>query len=77
MLQKTPIDDATKVIVLRPGTQSRVAESAPGTPHIFKLDPGDYDVYVENGSGKGRPTATVSGIHIDAGAKVEKTVPMD
>jgi hypothetical protein len=72
-----PIDSATRVIVYRAGTQSRVGESAPGTRHHFQLDPGDYDVYVENGSGKGHPTATASGIHLDSGAKVERTVPLD
>jgi hypothetical protein len=70
------IDEATRVLVMRAGTQSRVAESAPG-PHRFKLDPGDYDVYVENGSGKGRATASVSGIHLEGAAAVEKTIPMD
>jgi hypothetical protein len=72
-----PIDNATRVVVYRAGTQSQVAESAPGTPHHFQLDPGDYDVYVENHTGKGHPTATVSGIHLGSGAKVERTVPLD
>ncbi len=77
VLRGASIDDATRVIVFRAGTQSRVAESPPGTGHSFKLDPGDYDVYVENTSGKGRPTTGVPGVHLDGGAKVEKTVPMD
>lgn len=76
-LQKLPIDSATRVIVLRAGSQSQVAQSAPGASHQFKLDPGDYDVYVENGTGKGRPTALAPGIHLDSGAKVEKVVPLD
>jgi hypothetical protein len=77
MLHQASIDQDTRVIVFRAGTQSHAGDSPPGAPHRFKLDPGDYDVYVENGSGKGRPTATVSGIHLESGAKVEKTVPMD
>jgi hypothetical protein len=77
MLHNASLNNATRVIVFRAGTQSRVASSAPGTTHHFKLDPGDYDVYVENGSGKGRPTASVPGIHLEGGARVEKTVPMD
>jgi len=77
MLHGASIDDKTHVIVLRAGTQSRAGDSPPGSPHHFKLDPGDYDVYVENGSGKGHPTASAPGIHLDGGAKVEKTVPMD
>jgi hypothetical protein len=72
-----PIDSATRVIVYRAGTQSRAGESAPGTSHHFQLDPGDYDVYVENGSGKGHPSASVPGIHLGSGAKVERTVPLD
>jgi hypothetical protein len=72
-----PIDSQTRVVVYRAGTQSQVRESAPGTPHHFQLDPGDYDVYVENHAGKGHPTATVGGIHLDSGAKVERTVPLD
>lgn len=75
--QKIPIDAKTRVTVMRASTQKQVAQSAPGTPHDFKLAPGDYDVYVENGSGKGRPTALATGIHLDSGAKVEKTVPLD
>ncbi len=76
-LQKQSIDSATRVTVLRAGTQSQVAQSEPGKPRQFKLDPGDYDVHIENGSGKGRPTALAPGIHLDSGAKVEKTVPLD
>ncbi|HTR62250.1 MAG TPA: hypothetical protein VMH37_11150 [Candidatus Binataceae bacterium] len=77
VLHGASIDGDTHVIVFRAGTQSRAGDSPPGTPHHFKLDPGDYDVYVENGSGKGHPTASVPGIHLEGGAKVEKTVPMD
>ena len=77
MLHGASIDAATHVIVFRAGTQSRVGDSPPGAAHHFKLDPGDYDVYVENGSGKGHATASVPGIHLEGGAKVEKTVPMD
>ena len=77
MLHGASIDDDTHVIVFRAGTQNRAGDSPPGTAHQFKLDPGDYDVSVENGSGKGHPTASVPGIHLDGGAKVEKTIPMD
>jgi hypothetical protein len=77
VLSKLVINDATRVVILRGGTQTRVAESDPGGEHRFKLDPGDYDVYVENRSGKGKPYATSAGIHLDSGAKVERTVPLD
>jgi hypothetical protein len=77
VLHNLPLNSATRVLVLRAGTQSQVASSDPGAIHRFKLDPGDYDVYVENGSGKGKPYVTVNGIHLDSGAKVERTVPLD
>ena len=77
VMSKIPFDNSTRVVVLRGGTQTKVAESAPGSEHRFKLDPGDYDVYVENHSGKGKAYATVAGIHLDSGAKVERTVPLD
>ncbi len=77
VMSKIPFDNATRVVILRAGTQSKVAESDPGVEHRFKLDPGDYDAYVENHSGKGKPYATSAGIHLDSGAKVERTVPLD
>jgi len=77
VMSKIPIDNSTRVVVLHAGTQTKVAESEPGSEHRFKLDPGDYDVYVENRSGKGKSYATSAGIHLDSGAKVERTVPLD
>jgi hypothetical protein len=77
VMSKIPIDNSTRVVVLRAGTQTKVAESEPGGEHRFKLDPGNYDVYVENRSGKGKSSATSAGIHLDSGAKVERTVPLD
>ena len=77
VMSKIPFDNSTRVVILRAGTQSKVAESDPGNEHRFKLDPGDYDAYVENRSGKGKPYATSAGIHLDSGAKVERTVPLD
>jgi hypothetical protein len=76
VMSKIPLS-ATRVVILRAGTQTKVAESAAGSEHRFKLDPGDYDAYVENQSGKGKPFATLAGIHLDSGAKVERTVPLD
>jgi hypothetical protein len=77
VMSKIPIDNSTRVVVLRAGTQTKVAESEPGSEHRFKLDPGDYDVYVENRSGRGKSYATSGGIHLESGAKVEKMVPLD
>lgn len=76
-LTNQPLDGSTRVVVLRAGTQIKVQESDPGGEHRFKLDPGDYDVYVENRYGKGKTFATSSGVHLDSGAKVERTVPLD
>jgi hypothetical protein len=77
VMSKIPLDNSTRVVVLHAGTQTKVAESDPGTEHRFKLEPGDYDVYVENRSGKGKSYATAAGIHLESGAKVERTVPLD
>jgi hypothetical protein len=77
VMSKIPIDNSTRVVVLRAGTQTKVAESEPGSEHRFKLEPGNYDVYVENRSGKGKSYATSAGIHLESGAKVERTVPLD
>jgi hypothetical protein len=77
VLAKLPIDETTSVTIYQAGTQKRVAESPPGPIHRFELDPGDYDVYVQNNSGKGHPTATVAGVHLDSGAKVTRQVPLD
>jgi hypothetical protein len=77
VMSKIALDNSTRVVILRAGTQTKVAESNPGPEHRFKLDPGDYDVYVENRSGKGKPFATTPGVHLDSGAKVERTVPLD
>ena len=77
VMSKIPLDNSTRVVILHAGTQTKVAESDPGSEHRFKLDPGDYDAYVENRSGKGKPYVTSAGIHLNSGAKVERTVPLD
>lgn len=77
VMSKIPLSNATRVVILRAGTQTQVAESNPGPEHRFKLDPGDYDVYVENRSGKGKPFTTTTGLHLESAAKVERTVPLD
>src|SRR3984957_13664276 len=77
VMSKIPIDNSTRVVLLRKDTQPKLAESEPGVEHRFKLEPGDYDAYVENRSGKGKQFATSAGIHLESGAKVERTVPLD
>lgn len=76
-MQKLEINEATRVVIYRAGTQRQAAESVPGRDHHFTLEPGDYDIYVENRLGKGKPYATTTGVHLDSGAKVERTVPLD
>ncbi len=77
MLSKLAVDKTSRVIVYRAGTQSRVAVSEPAPEHRITLEPGDYDVFVENHSGKGRPYSMLNGIHLDPGAKVSHEVPLD
>jgi hypothetical protein len=77
MLSKLAMDKTSRVVVYRAGTQSQVAVSEPAPEHRVTLEPGDYDVYVENHSGKGRPYSMLNGIHLDPGAKVSREVPLD
>jgi hypothetical protein len=76
-LQGLGLDAQTRVVVYRAGTQSQVAASAPGLEHRLQLDPGDYDVYVENHYGKGQPYALDRGIHLGSGQKVARKVALD
>ena len=74
---KKPIDQSTRVIIFAAGTQRRVATSGPGAEHRLTLDPGDYDIYVENQSGKGRPYVMERSVHLESGQKVEREVALD
>ena len=75
-MQQLPLDKDTRVVIYKAGTQSQVAASDPGPEHRFRLEAGDYDVYVENHSGKGTPYITDHGIHLDWGQKVERKEDM-
>ncbi len=77
MLSHLAMDKTSRVIVLRAGTQSQVAVSEPAPEHRITLEPGDYDVYVENHADKGRRFSTLNGIHLNSGAKVTREVPLD
>ena len=77
VLSKLAMDKTSRVIVYRAGTQSQVAVSDPAPEHRITLEPGDYDIFVENHSGKGRPYASSNGIHLEPGAKVAREVPLD
>jgi hypothetical protein len=77
MLSNLAIDKETRVVIYQAGTQKQVAVSDPAPEHRFKIEPGDYDVYVENRAGVGRPYATSGPIHLNGGDKVERRVAMD
>src|SRR5579872_5548762 len=76
-LAKLAMDKTSRVVIYRAGTQSQVAVSEPAPEHRITLEPGNYDVYVENRSGKGRPFSMLNGVHLDPGAKVSREVPLD
>ena len=77
VLASAQLDNQTRVVVYHAGTQKQVAASDPGPEHRFRLDPGDYDVYVENRYGQGKPYTMDRGIHLDSGATVTRKVPLD
>ena len=77
VLANQPLDNQTRVVVYKAGTQSQAAASDPGPEHRFRLDPGDYDVYVENRYGKGLPYVLDRGIHLDSGQKLTRKVALD
>jgi hypothetical protein len=77
VLSNLAIDNQTRVVIYKAGTQQQVALSPPAPAHRLKLDPGDYDVYVENDSGRGAAYAMVKGVHVAPGTTVERRVPLD
>jgi hypothetical protein len=76
-LLKAPIDQSTRVVIYQAGTQKQAAAGAPGAEHRFTLDSGDYDIYVENQSGKGRPYMMDRSVHLDSGQKLERQEALD
>jgi len=74
---KLPIDQSTRVVIYEAGTQKQVAASNPGPEHRLTLDPGNYDIYVENQSGKGRPYTMERSVRLESGQKVERQVALD
>jgi hypothetical protein len=77
VLSKLAMDKTSRVVVYRAGTQRQVAVSDPAPEHHIKLEPGTYDIFVENHSGKGRPYSILNGIQLEPGAKVSREVPLD
>ncbi len=76
-ISKAPVDQGTRVVIYQAGTQKQTAVSAPGTEHRFSLDAGDYDIYVENLTGRGRPYTMERSVHLESGQKVERQVALD
>lgn len=74
---KKSIDQSTRIVIFAAGTQRQIAVSGPGAEHRLTLDPGDYDIYVENQSGKGRPYVMERSVHLESGQKVEREVALD
>src|SRR5579863_111413 len=64
------LDKSTRIVVYRAGTQQQVAVSPPAPEHRIELEPGDYDIMVENDSGHGAASKVDKGVHLDPGAKL-------
>lgn len=77
VLANLRLDRETRVVIYQAGTQRQIAVSEPAPEHRFKLDPGDYDVYVENHAGRGSPYAVEHGVHLNGGDKIERKVSLD
>lgn len=76
LLNGRDVSAMTQVIIYEAGTQKEVSRSEPSPEHRFALDAGEYDVFVANPTGRGKPfvleRAEVKGEEV-----VEKKVPLD
>lgn len=76
LLNGRDVSAVTQVIIYAAGTQKEISRSEPSPEHRFALDAGEYDVFVANPTGRGKPfvleRAEVKGEEV-----VEKTVPLD
>jgi hypothetical protein len=76
LLNGRDMSAVTQVIIYAAGTQKEISRSEPSPEHRFALDAGEYDVFVANPTGRGKPfvleRAEVKGEEV-----VEKTVPLD
>ncbi|MCS6926195.1 MAG: hypothetical protein NZ578_09895 [Candidatus Binatia bacterium] len=66
----------TQVIIYEAGTQKEVSRSEPSPEHRFALDAGEYDVFVANPTGKGKPFV-LERAEVKGEETVEKTIPLD
>ncbi len=70
------ISELALVIIYDAGTQKEIDRSEPGIEHRFELDKGEYDVFVSNPTGSGKPF-TVERAEILDEDTVEKQVVLD
>jgi Ca-activated chloride channel family protein len=71
------LSDAT-ITVYKAGTKQQAASSrsytqATHNPHIFRIEPGTYDVEIKALEIEGRPTARLTEIQLDGDAQVRRT----
>jgi hypothetical protein len=76
LLTGQDVSAVTQVIIYEAGTQREVARSEPNREHRFRLDTGEYDVFVANPTGKGKPFA-LERAEVKGEETVEKKVPLD
>lgn len=76
LLNGRDISAVTQVIIYEAGTQKEVSRSEPSREHRFALDAGQYDVFVANPTGKGKPF-TIERAEVKGEETTEKKVPLD
>ena len=76
LLTGQDVSAVTQVIIYEAGTQKEVTRSEPNREHRFMLDAGEYDVFVANPTGKGKPFA-LERAEVKGEETVEKKVPLD
>lgn len=75
-LNERDISEFAHVIIYDAGTQKEIDRSEPGTEHRFELEKGEYDIFVSNPTGSGKPFA-VERAEISDEDTVEKHVVLD
>lgn len=76
LLNGRDVSAMTQVIIYEAGTQKEVTRSGPSPEHRFALDAGEYDVFVANPTGRGKPFVTERA-EVKGEETVEKKVPLD
>jgi hypothetical protein len=76
LLDGRDVSSVTQVIIYEAGTQKEVTRSEPNREHRFALDAGEYDVFVANPTGTGKPFV-LERAEVKGEEAVEKKVPLD